>query len=178
MKPLLMRALLAWIGRGRFQVSLPRFLWVCVFSADFLILPVAALPVPEIREQPWRLASFIEDSGLARRIIFNLAFTPDNTAWLAASDGLYRYDGYTWKKFTTADGLPSNFIRTATVTRRGTLWIGSDQGAGTLDGHRYDPQGTQKFLAEPNVRRIVEAPDGALWFCYDRWPDTPPSPGG
>jgi PAS domain S-box-containing protein len=104
-------------------------------------------------------------------MVFDIAFTRDQTAWVAGSDGLYRYDGYQWRRFTTTDGLPSNFIRTVFVTRAGTLWIGTDRGAGVFDGTRFDDQGTGGRLAGPNVRRIVETADGALWFCCDRWPD-------
>jgi len=128
-------------------------------------------------EAPWRLVNFAGDAGVHRRQVFNVAFQPDNTAWFAVSDGLYRYDGYRWSRFTTADGLPSSFIRTVTVTRGGVLWVGTDQGAGVFSQGRFDPAGTEGRLAEPNVRRIVEGPDGALWFCCDRWPD-PGARGG
>jgi PAS domain S-box-containing protein len=130
-----------------------------------------AAPVPLARQAEWRLVNFAPDAGVERRGIADLAFEPDGTAWFAVSDGVYRYDGYTWKRFTTADGLPSNFVRSVTVTAAGQVWVGTDRGAGTFDGRRFERHGADSQLAGPNVRRIVETRDGALWFCCDRWPD-------
>lgn len=134
-------------------------------------------PVPVEREAPWRIADFAKDAGVQRRMVFDLAFETNRTAWFAVSDGLYRYDGYHWRRFTTADGLPSSFVRTVSVTRDGTIWVGTDKGTGVFDGARFDSRGTQGRLAGPNVRRIVETSDGSLWFCCDRWPDAT-MPGG
>jgi ligand-binding sensor domain-containing protein len=117
------------------------------------------------------LVNFAPDAGVQRRGIADLAFEADGTAWFAVSDGVYRYDGYTWKRFTTADGLPSNFVRSVTVTAAGKVWVGTDRGAGTFDGRRFERHGADSQLAGPNVRRIVETRNGALWFCCDRWPD-------
>jgi PAS domain S-box-containing protein len=130
-----------------------------------------AAPVPLAKQAEWRLVNFAPDAGVQRRGIADLAFEADGTAWFAVSDGVYRYDGYTWKRFTTADGLPSNFVRSVTVTAAGKVWVGTDRGAGTFDGRRFERHGADSQLAGPNVRRIVETRDGALWFCCDRWPD-------
>ncbi|HOW65855.1 MAG TPA: PAS domain S-box protein [Candidatus Paceibacterota bacterium] len=129
-------------------------------------------PVPLEREAPWRIASFAKDAGVARRMVFDMAFQTNHTAWFAVSDGLYRYDGYRWRRFTTADGLPSSFIRTVAVSPDDSLWVGTDKGAGVFRETTFDPRGTDSKLAGPNVRRIVKTTDGSLWFCCDRWPDT------
>ena len=146
------------------------------FLASILVvagsLVVRAETLPANPEAPWRIAHFAADAGVHRRQVFHVAFETNNTAWFAVSDGLYRYDGYRWRHFTSADGLPSNFIRTVTVTREGAVWVGTDRGAGVFSGGTFDRRGTEGRLAGPNVRRIVEGPDGTLWFCCDRWPDT------
>ncbi len=134
-------------------------------------------PVPVEREAPWRIASFVADAGVARRMVFDVAFETDNTAWFAGSDGLYRYDGYRWQRFGTTNGLPSSLIRTVSVTRDGSIWVGTDKGAGVFTGTSFDRRGTEGKLAGPSVRRIVETADGSLWFCCDRWPDAT-TPGG
>jgi PAS domain S-box-containing protein len=145
-----------------------------------IALPAGAVPPPPVpleQEAPWRIANFAKDAGLERRMVFDIAFETNNTAWFAASDGLYRYDSYHWRRFTTADGLPSDFVRSVSVTRDGSIWVGTDRGAGVFDTTSFDRRGTEGRLAGPNVRRIVETSDGALWFCCDRWPDAT-QPGG
>jgi signal transduction histidine kinase/CheY-like chemotaxis protein len=133
--------------------------------------------MPLEQEAPWRIVNFAPDAGVLRRMVFDIAFETNHTVWFAVSDGLYRYDGYRWQRFTVSNSLPSSFIRTVSITRDGTLWVGSDKGAGVFDGRSFDSRQTDASLAGPNVRRIVETKDGALWFCCDRWPD-PTASGG
>jgi signal transduction histidine kinase/ligand-binding sensor domain-containing protein len=130
--------------------------------------PAAAAPT-----EPWHLASFLEDADLEGRGIFHLDFEPDGTVWIAASDGLHRYDGYDWKRFTSENGLPSNYVRTVRVTRGGELWVGTDRGAGVFDENGFDTRGSEIHLPGPSVRRITEDPDGTLWFSCDQWPPAP-----
>jgi len=115
--------------------------------------------------------SFIQQSGLERRHVFDIAVETNGVLWFGASDGLYRYDGYTWSKHGTNGGLPSVFIRSVLVTRNQTLWVGTDKGAGIFREGRFELIGTEKNMAGPSVRRLVEDPDGTIWFCSDAWPD-------
>ncbi len=163
----------------RGESAIRRLCFVLGFSVE-LALPwcfAASPPVPLEREAPWRIADFAQDAGVSRRMIFDLAFQTNNTAWFAVSDGLYRYDGYHWQRFTSTNGLPSSVVRTVSVTRDGSVWVGTDKGCGVFDGTRFDSRGTEGRLAGPNVRRIVETGDGSLWFCCDRWPDAGVSGG-
>ena len=116
----------------------------------------------------------------AKQVVFDIAFTPDGNAWLAADDGLRRFDGFTWNLFGTNNGLPSSFTRAVCVDNRGRLWVGSDAGAGIWDFERqkYDPHGSQTGLANRNVREIDQDPDGTLWFSCDEWPETTTQLGG
>jgi ligand-binding sensor domain-containing protein len=129
------------------------------WSLSAVVGEAQGVPSPEA---PWRLADFTADAGIQRRQVFDVAFETNNVAWFAVSDGLYRYDGYRWTRYTTEDGLPSGFVRTVSVTRDGSVWIGTDNGAGVFNGKGFDRRGTEGRLAGPNVRRIVEGPDGAL----------------
>ena len=117
----------------------------------------------------WSVDSLIEDAGLQGRFLLTLDFDAAGVAWLASADGLYSYDGYTWRRFTTADGLPSDFVRCATVARDGRIWIGTDRGCVLYDGRSFEPLPGGDRLAGQNIRRIVEDVDGTMWFCSDTW---------
>ena len=56
-------------------------------------------------DQPWQITSYATDAGLTRQRVFDIAFTPDGTAWVAAEDGLRRFDGFEWERFGTNTGL-------------------------------------------------------------------------
>jgi PAS domain S-box-containing protein len=132
-------------------------------------------PLPSLRFEADQVISY--DNEAQGKHFYDIAFESWGVAWLASRDGLYRYDGYRWQRFTKANGLPSNFIRSVCVTRQGALWVGTDVGAGVFDGKRYRPMGSDEALAGPSVRRIREDPDGTLWFCSDRYPRSD-VPGG
>lgn len=140
-----------------------------LFSAESAV----AAPVRELTDRPWQVTILTDDAGLAGRYVFDLVFEPDGTAWVAASGGLRRYDGYGWETFSTNAGLPSSFVRSVLRTRDGVLWVGTDQGAGVFDPERrkFDRRGSERGLAGPSVRRMFEDPDGTIWFCSDRWPE-------
>jgi len=156
-----------------------------------MLLLMAAAPRPraadwapqERLDQVWRISRLTDDAGAAQLNVFNIAFQRDAAAaagwvaWLATSDGLLEYDGHHWRRHTTADGLPSLFVRAVRVTRDNQLWVGTDQGAGIYNKLSYNTLGSESGLAGRNVRRIVEDADGTLWFCSDSWPDAGDSGG-
>ena len=57
--------------------------------------------VRPVQDQPGQTVSLLEDAGFESVYVFGIDFTKDGTAWLATSLGLYRYDGYSWQRFTT-----------------------------------------------------------------------------
>lgn len=139
-------------------------------------LPASNLPKPDPAPE-WSVVKYAESAGLLHRKVFGVAFQTNDVVWAATSDGLYRYDGYFWKRFGREAGLPSDFVRSVTVTRNGEVWVGTDHGAGVFSGTQFDARGTGVGLAGPSVRRITEGPDGALWFACDPWPNQS-SPAG
>jgi ligand-binding sensor domain-containing protein len=133
--------------------------------------PAEPVPPVPIESSLLDVASFAEAAGVPHRNVFGLGFEPDGTAWIACNDGLYRFDGYASRRFTVADGLPSNFTRSVCVTRGGRIWVGTDHGVAVYNGQRFEGVDTGRQLDGRSVRRIVEDPDGTLWFCCDPWPD-------
>ena len=130
--------------------------------------------------QSWQISSYSKESRLSQQRFFDIAFTADGTAWLAADDGLHQFDGYNWSLWGTNHGLPSSFVRAVCVDKADRLWVGSDAGAGVWDWRRqkYQAQGLAGGLANENVREIDQDADGTLWFSCDQWPENTAPPGG
>lgn len=126
--------------------------------------------VTEGRE-PWRVVSFVRDAGLEEEAIFHVVVDRHNVVWIASSAGLVRYDGYAWRRFGRADGLPSNYVRCMALTTDGELWVGTDRGIARMREGRFETPEWGGALPGPSVRRITVDGEGALWFCCDRWPD-------
>lgn len=57
--------------------------------------------------------------------ISGLAIDRDGVLWCASSfDGIFRYDGTSWRQFTTADGLINNGYTMVTVDSHNRKWFG------------------------------------------------------
>ena len=134
--------------------------------------------LPLLAVTPWRINprtdSLLESLGIENQSLFHLDFEKDANGairyvWLAGTDGLHRYDGYSSKRFGVKDGLPSDFVRAVLIARDGKLWVATNKGAGTFDGKTFSTHGSETGLAGQNVRRIIEDREGTLWFASDRW---------
>ena len=97
--------------------------------------------------------------------ISRIAQTPDGWLWIAASDGLFRFDGVTFERIAPPVGSPMERASPSAllVSRSGELWVGFAQNGGVAiyrDGRlRAVP------MSEPPSRILgmVQAADGAIW---------------
>lgn len=129
-------------------------------------------PLPDPYPAPdWSVQSFAEAGGMKHRVVYSISIETNQTVWVGTSDGLFRYDGYFWQRYSTCEGLPSDAVRCVMVARNGDVWIGTDRGAGVFKNSGFDFHGSQAGLAGPSVRRIAEGQDGSIWFASDHWPD-------
>ncbi|MBK8340750.1 MAG: hypothetical protein IPK99_12500 [Flavobacteriales bacterium] len=78
-------------------------------------------------------------------------------AVIAAQDPVHR-------RYTTADGLPSNTIYTALQDREGFMWFGTDAGAVRFDGREFRVFGTEEGVSDVEVINLAEDSHGRMWF--------------
>ena len=145
-----------------------------------LLLTVPALAVdtlqvttPDPVTEAWRWTEFGHDSGLAGNVR-DIYEDRDGNIWFTTDRGVQRYDGRSWKTYTTEDGLTSDspsWFRGLYQTRDGTLWAGFGSPAGSgesgisrFDGTRWttvDVPGDPK----PTINSITQSSDGDIWFA-------------
>ncbi len=75
---------------------------------------------------------------------------PDSLLWLAATDGLYRFDGLHYHKIP---GYPFSSARFVGFTRDGSLWAGDFQGLARLRDGRFE------IVLHEDVRSLATYPD-------------------
>jgi ligand-binding sensor domain-containing protein len=97
-----------------------------------------------------------------------LAQTTDGSLWVGTyGHGLFRFDGKTWQKFTTQEGLPGNYTISLSASKNGKLWVDTYKNKhlselevgyfGLFDGQNWFDGIGGGFL------RIAEAPNGMVW---------------
>ena len=76
------------------------------------------------------------------------------------TNGLLRFDGVSWRTYTTADGLPDNLVLSMLEDRSGNLWVGTARGVGRFDGAGWTTY-TDLVIAPSSM---LEDHSGNLWF--------------
>ena len=97
--------------------------------------------------------------------------------WFGTSnDGLYKYDGKSFRQFLVPDGLNSNSVYSLLEDKEGKIWIGTDAGLCIYDGKTFTrieiplpktlPPNKNKFFGNSHrVYNMIQAENGKLWFA-------------
>ncbi len=110
--------------------------------------------------------------GLARNTINSIVPDARGFLWFCTSEGLSRFDGYTFTNYGTEHGLPNRAVNGLFISHHGTYWVGTSAGLFRLDPNSFPPQ---KFAAvwlgagghAQNVHAVLEDRSGSLWAGTD-----------
>ncbi|MEN0006035.1 MAG: two-component regulator propeller domain-containing protein [Bacteroidota bacterium] len=88
--------------------------------------------------QPYAFKAYSLTEGLPQSQVWCSLNDQMGYLWFGTQGGgLSRFDGKAFTTFTTADGLPSNFILSLYEAPDGILWIGTNQGLCRFDGQQF-----------------------------------------
>jgi len=97
--------------------------------------------------------------------------------WFGTTEnGLYKYDGKSFRQFLVADGLISNNIFSILEDKNGKIWIGTHAGLCLYDGKTFaeiqiplpknlPPNKNQIYSNSHWIFSIMQAKSGKLWFA-------------
>jgi ligand-binding sensor domain-containing protein len=110
--------------------------------------------------------SFSQSDGLAGAKVSALCQDRAGHLWVGTNgNGISRFDGQEFVRFTVEDGLASNFVLAVYEDRSGHLWVGTDGGGvSRFDGEAFVNYGVEDGLASAYVPAILQTGDGAMWF--------------
>ncbi|MFQ5509233.1 MAG: two-component regulator propeller domain-containing protein [Leptospirillia bacterium] len=83
------------------------------------------------------IRNYFPKHGLADIWVYDVAFEPDGTVWLATWDGLNRITGplddkSSWTTFNVADGLANPWVYAIQIAEDGSRWFGTEGGLSRL----------------------------------------------
>ena len=98
----------------------------------------------------------------------SVAAGSDGVLWFATGQGALRYDGVSWKTYTTGDGLASNGVKDIIVDRNNRPWFIFNQsekaGVTHLGADGPVTFTTANGLRDNTVLSVAVTSDGAAWF--------------
>jgi transcriptional regulator with PAS, ATPase and Fis domain/ligand-binding sensor domain-containing protein len=93
-----------------------------------------------------------------------LHLDPQGVLWVGTNQGLSRYDGKTWTRLSTAEGLAHNDVRAIVDDGSGGIWIGTNAGLSRYAGGQFTTYNEAIGLQTGAVRALHLDADGVLWI--------------
>jgi len=124
----------------------------CVLSAAGEQLPVKTYTIAD---------------GLARDSVEDIRQDSHGFLWFCTAEGISRFDGYTFRNYGIAEGLPHRVVDAFVETRDGDHLFGTDNGLVEFNPDGPDKNGSY-FTAidlggDHTVIALASGPDGTIW---------------
>lgn len=142
----------------------------CFFYAILFYVPMSTYSM--INDIRFRHIT-IED-GLSQNSAFTIVQDELGFMWIGTETGLNRYDGYTFKIFTSNKDDPAtisnSYILSICKSLSGELWIGTENGLNRFD---YSRETFTRFFNNPNdsnsisgnrILRLITGRNGLIWI--------------
>ncbi len=118
-------------------------------------------------------------NGLSSNHVYRSLVDKSGYLWIATTNGLFRYNGYTLTKYDYEDGLPSNDIWGLHEDARGRIWLMSiAQQMGYIKNNTYTRvyKNTDSILTEIYPLKIIEIGDKIVFInvstSNNKWLET------
>lgn len=153
----------------RFFVPPERRVWAWItilLQFCLLVGKVSADAVSTGKNPEYVIVHWSVQDGLPSARINDVVQTRDGYIWLATLNGLARFDGVRFDRFSETDtpGLASRLISCLFEDSDGRLWYGTEMGQiGWKDSTGFHSLKLQKDEMHGRVIRLIQTKEGAVW---------------
>src|ERR1700761_7705394 len=129
-----------------------------------LFVLISVLIALSLQSQTYNFKNYTDEDGLPQSYVYCVSQSNKGFLYLSTGDGFCKFDGNTFKTFTTRDNLAENFINTHFIDSRNITWIGHFQnGVSYLTGNTfYKVKNSEKI--ETKVNAIAEDKTKNIWI--------------
>lgn len=101
-----------------------------------------------------------------KNYVFSMAIDRAGNKWFGTwGGGASRFDGSTWRNFTTEQGLSGNIVYAVTVDPHdGALWFGTNHGVSRFDGKNWTSLTLKDGLANAHVYAVAIDQHKRVWL--------------
>ena len=139
-------------------------------SIWLLLICLVAGSIP-LRSEQLSVKKYTIADGLARDFINRIRQDSHGYVWFCTTEGISRFDGYTFTNYGVAEGLPHRIVNDVIETRDGEILFATLAGVVQLNVERGDAT-SPHFMAVSlevsdekslSATRLVEDRDGSVW---------------
>lgn len=109
-----------------------------------------------------------EEAGLHNLAVQTMLQDSRGFLWVGTQNGLYRFDGRTFKGYFVRDGVPGDYISSIAEAPNGTIWVSTASRICRKSGDRFvgvDVAGATDFAGP---QPLAFAPDGSVYVATGR----------
>jgi two-component system sensor histidine kinase ChiS len=140
-----------------------------------LLVAVLLSSAARANQASFMFENFAAEQGLDNVYVLKVLQDGQGFIWVATEGGLYRYDGYTFKRFShdpdDPTSLGGNYIHNLYIDAQGILWASVlrsgfaqyNAKTETFINYRHDPQNANS-LSSNDVTALIEDKKGDLWI--------------
>lgn len=116
------------------------------------------------QDEGYSAVLYDNSNGLPTSEANDIAQTPEGFIWIGSYSGLIRYDGYTFERIDSTQGIAS--VTSLFVDSKDRLWVGTnDSGVAVIERGNTRMFGKVDGLASASVRAIAEDPEGNIYVA-------------
>src|SRR5258707_3762885 len=108
--------------------SAGRLMFAGVLNMRNILLIILLLSPAFVRAERLPLKAYTVADGLPNNIINKIVRDSRGFLWCCTSEGLSRFDGYSFTNYGVDQGLPHSTVNDFLETRNGSLWIATNGG--------------------------------------------------
>lgn len=111
-----------------------------------------------------------ENQGFDGTEVFTISEDSNGNIWIGAINGLYKYDGETYLRYSTENGMSYNDTRTVFEDQNGVIWVGTSSGLNKILNGTAEQvplaeiEIRDNIQPEPYVRAIHQDEEGVMWI--------------
>lgn len=87
---------------------------------------------------------------------------PEGGIWFGAV-GVSYFNGFSWRSYTTADGLAGSLVQTIATDSQGRIWFGTESGLSIWNGSAFFNLTRENGLPDDNIVALL-ADDEVMWI--------------
>lgn len=111
-----------------------------------------------------------ESDGFGGHEVFTISEDSKGNIWIGAINGLYKYDGESYFRYSTKNGLTYNDTRAVFEDQDGVIWVGTSSGLNKVVNGTAVPvdliqdQNENDEYNKPYIRAIHQDEEGVMWI--------------